>query len=113
MEGKLLFIKNRINRVFLQESKYILQLFYMFQMLSICDIVLNHTANESPFLVSHPECTYNCINSPHLRPAYILDAALFELTTQVAFGEWEFKGIPTVVETEDHLNVSHKSFPSN
>lgn len=82
-------------------------------MLSICDIVLNHTANESPFLVSHPECTYNCINSPHLRPAYILDAALFELTTQVASGEWEFKGIPIVVDTEDHLNVSYKSVPSN
>ncbi|EFN70541.1 Glycogen debranching enzyme [Camponotus floridanus] len=75
------------------------------KVLSICDIVLNHTANESPFLVSHPECTYNCINSPHLRPAYILDATLFELTIQVADGEWEFKGIPTVVETEDHLNA--------
>lgn len=79
-------------------------------MLSICDIVLNHTANESPFLVSHPECTYNCINSPHLRPAYILDAALFELTIQVACGEWDFKGIPTVIDNEDHLNVSHE-FP--
>ncbi|CAK9831681.1 Glycogen debranching enzyme [Anthophora retusa] len=73
-------------------------------MLSMCDIVLNHTANESPFLVSHPECTYNCLNSPHLRPAYILDAALFELTLQVAAGDWEFKGIPMVVETEEHLN---------
>ncbi|XP_028049244.1 LOW QUALITY PROTEIN: glycogen debranching enzyme [Monomorium pharaonis] len=75
------------------------------KMLSICDVVLNHTANESPFLVSHPECTYNCINSPHLRPAYILDAVLFELTTQVASEAWEFKGIPTVVDTEDHLNA--------
>lgn len=71
---------------------------------------MNHTANESPLLLSHPECTYNCINSPHLRPAYILDAALFELTIQVAAGEWEFKGIPTVVDTEDHLNVSCKLF---
>lgn len=76
-------------------------------MLSVCDVVLNHTANESPFLVSHPECTYNCFNSPYLRPAYILDATLFEFTTQVTAGDWEFKGIPTVVETEDHLNVSY------
>lgn len=102
MEGKLLFIENEI-------EGYPNMFNCTLQMLSICDIVLNHTANESPFLVSHPECTYNCINSPYLRPAYILDAVLFELTTQVASGEWEFKGIPTVVDTEDHLNVSNKS----
>lgn len=72
--------------------------------LSVCDIVLNHTANESSLLVQHPECTYNCLNTPHLRPAYVLDALLFELTVQVAAGEWEFRGIPTVVETEEHLN---------
>jgi len=85
-------------------------LHFMLQMLSISDIVLNHTANETSFLVSHPECTYNCINYPHLRPAYILDAMFFELTVQVAAGEWEFKGIPTIVETEDHLNVDCRLF---
>ncbi|XP_023247212.1 glycogen debranching enzyme isoform X2 [Copidosoma floridanum] len=74
------------------------------KVLSICDIVLNHTANESPFLTNNPECTYNCANSPHLRPAYLLDAILFEMTVQVAAGEWENRGIPSIVETEDHLN---------
>ncbi|XP_058794874.1 glycogen debranching enzyme isoform X2 [Phymastichus coffea] len=72
--------------------------------LSICDIVLNHTANESPFLVNYPECTYNCNNCPHLRPAYLLDAILFELTIRVSTGEWQHKGIPPIVRTEEHLN---------
>ncbi|XP_051162472.1 glycogen debranching enzyme [Leptopilina boulardi] len=72
--------------------------------LSICDIVLNHTANESSFLLTNPECTYNCSNCPYLRPSYLLDATLFELTIQVGAGEWEMKGIPAVVETEEHLN---------
>lgn len=80
-------------------------LFCFLQTLSICDIVLNHTANESPFLISNPECTYNCNNCPHLRPSYLLDAILFELTIRVSAGEWEHKGIPTVVDNEDHLNV--------
>lgn len=76
------------------------------QTVSICDIVLNHTANESPFLINSPECTYNCNNCPHLRPSYLLDAILLELTIRVSSGEWEHKGIPPVVETEEHLNVS-------
>lgn len=53
------------------------------QMLSICDVVLNHTANETPWLAEHPEATYNCSNCPHLRPAALLDALLARLTIEV------------------------------
>lgn len=38
---------------------------------SICDIVLNHTGNESPWLLEHPEATYSCFTYPHLRPAFM------------------------------------------
>ena len=75
-------------------------------MLSVCDIVLNHTANETPWLSVHPEATYNCTNCPHLRPAYLLDAALSMFSVQVARGEWTHRGVPPTVNSEDHLNVS-------
>lgn len=82
------------------------------KMISICDIVLNHTANETEWLHKHPECTYNCLNCPHLRPACLLDAALYRLTLDIQQGVWELKGIPRQVTSEDHLNVSIFFIPS-
>lgn len=44
-------------------------------MLSITDIVLNHTADDSPWIHEHPECSFNMFNTPQLRPAFLLDSA--------------------------------------
>lgn len=75
------------------------------QVLSICDIVLNHTANESPWLLEHPEATYNVYNCPHLKPAFLLDAVLAKLTEDVGRGDYESWGIPSKVNQTQHLDV--------
>lgn len=78
-------------------------------MTSICDIVLNHTANESSWLKTHPEASYNCSNCPYLRPAYLFDAALYQFSNDIRKGAYENKGIPPEVNTEEHLNVKRKT----
>lgn len=72
---------------------------------SICDIVLNHTANESEWIQDHPDASYSCFTCPYLRPAFLLDALLAQVTVDTKAGNLEMVGVPQIVETEDHLQA--------
>lgn len=73
---------------------------------SICDIVLNHTANESEWLLENPETTYSCLTMPHLRPAFLLDVVFSMVSNDTAAGLLENVGVPKIVESEEHIQVS-------
>ncbi|KAI8079775.1 glycogen debranching enzyme [Halteromyces radiatus] len=79
--------------------------------LSLSDIVWNHTSNDSAFLLEHPEAGYNLHNSPHLVPAYELDTALVNLS-----GELDHLGLKSTIESETDVNliidyIKHHTFP--
>ncbi len=74
---------------------------------TLCDIVLNHTSGDSAWIREQPEATYNCANSPHLRPACILDRAVMRLSRDIGGGMFVAKGIPKgEVSTEAHLQAA-------
>jgi glycogen debranching enzyme len=53
-------------------------------MLSIVDIVLNHTANDSKWIVDHPEATYNTDDCPHLYCAWLFDKMIQDFSIEYA-----------------------------
>ncbi|EON97811.1 putative glycogen debranching enzyme protein [Phaeoacremonium minimum UCRPA7] len=67
-------------------------------LLSLTDIVLNHTANNSDWLLDHPEAGYNLTTAPHLESAYLLDTKLLELGYEL-----EKLGLPTELKSVDDL----------
>lgn len=69
-------------------------------------ILLFHIAANSVWLKEHPECGYNLVNSPHLRPAWVLDRGIWHLTIRVADGHYKDKGLPADITSESHLSVS-------
>ncbi|KAI4898069.1 hypothetical protein NFI96_018072 [Prochilodus magdalenae] len=74
-------------------------------MLCITDVVYNHTAANSKWLRLHPECGYNLVNSPHLKPAWILDRALWHFSCDVADGKYSDSGLMPLIENEKQLKM--------
>ena len=78
-------------------------------LMSIVDIVWNHTSFDTPWLLQHPEAGYNLVNSPHLRPAYVLDVALFNFSREIADGKWVNMGItPEITQEGDVYNITNQ-----
>ncbi|KAF1360210.1 glycogen debranching enzyme [Lizonia empirigonia] len=72
-----------------------------YSLLSMTDVVWNHTANNSKWLEAHPEAGYNVDTAPWLQSALALDTALMK------FGkELKARGLPTKFNSmEDLLKV--------
>ncbi|KAE8388292.1 glucanotransferase domain of glycogen debranching enzyme-domain-containing protein [Aspergillus alliaceus] len=69
-------------------------------LLSLTDVVWNHTANNSKWLEEHPEAGYSVETAPWLEAALELDTALLE------FGQdLQTLGLPTEFKTIDDLIV--------
>lgn len=76
--------------------------------LCITDVVYNHTATNSRWIQDHPESAYNLVNSPHLKPAWVLDRALWHLSCDVAAGRYRDRGVPALIENEHHMHCIRK-----
>lgn len=69
-----------------------------YKILTLTDVVFNHTANNSPWLREHPESGYNHETAPHLIPAMELDAELLKFS-----GQMKQLGYPTVISNTADL----------
>lgn len=83
-----------------------------------CQLVAGvcHLAHKMPLFPKfaskdHPECAYNCANSAHLRPAYVLDRALNQFSREIGEGKWTSEGIPADIRHDTHLSVGGGAFP--
>ena len=69
-----------------------------FGLLSLIDVVWNHTAENSDWLLDHPEAGYNLNNSPHLTAPYELDSALLDFSRNL-----RHFGYPTDINDNNDL----------
>jgi len=74
-------------------------------MLGIVDIVLNHTANNSEWIVDHPECTYSTDSVPRLWPAWLVDSTLNKVTHEFIKGGVSWGPSAPYVNNEHDMNT--------
>ena len=93
-----------IDSSFLEVQKLVNEVRNEWGLLSIVDVVWNHTSFDTSWLLQHPEAGYNLANSPHLRPAYSLDVALARFSHELAEGKWKAVGLQPEVQSEEDLD---------
>ncbi|CAD5212798.1 unnamed protein product [Bursaphelenchus okinawaensis] len=86
-------------------AKFVKFLEEKWSIITIQDVVWNHAARNAPWLQEHPECAYNCVNSPHLRPAFIIDQALRLFSDEIGENKWADRGIPAELNAGHHLEA--------
>lgn len=74
-------------------------------LLSVIDMVWNHTSFDSEWLWDHPEAGYNLETAPHLRAAYEVDSAILALSENMAS-----YGLPTAINNEADLQAVVNGF---
>uniref|UniRef100_A0A915PP57 Glycogen debranching enzyme n=1 Tax=Setaria digitata TaxID=48799 RepID=A0A915PP57_9BILA len=76
-----------------------------YHLLSIQDVVWNHAARNATWLLEHPQCAYNLKNSPHLRPAYVLDRLLYHFGLNIMNGKYKDRNLDEEINTDEHLRI--------
>ena len=94
-----------LDRAFIEVKQLVDNMSKQWNMTSITDVVWNHTAYDSPWLPDHPDAAYNLVNSPHLRPAYALDATLKRFSDEIVAGDWVDRGINPTVTCERDISI--------
>lgn len=79
-------------------EKFIKKNLQKHDLLSLTDVVFNHTASDSEWIREHPDSGYNAETAPHLRSAIELDIALSEFSDKLVD-----LGLPTEISCENDL----------
>ena len=76
-----------------------------YEIFGMIDIVWNHTACDSDWLMEHPEAGYNLENSPHLKIAFELDESILNFSSNLSI-----YGISGELKNENDLLEMMKAF---